>query len=60
MRLSVNGDASYEEPVTLPHHLGTSAQLNSTAWRTLNSKRYEAFRSTAIERNPLSRSDCRP
>src|SRR5687767_6425777 len=60
MRVRMNGDASYEEPVTLPNHFGASAQLNSTTWGTLNSKRYEAFRSTAIERNPLSRSDCRP
>ena len=59
-RSSVNRDAPHEKAVTLSNHFGASAELNSPAGRPLNSKRYEAFRSTAIERKPMSRSDCRP
>ena len=53
-------DAPYENPVTMPNCLGPSAELNSSSGRTMNSKRNEPFRSTAIERNPLSRSDSGP
>jgi hypothetical protein len=56
----VSADAPDEKPVTVPNHLNPPADLNASAGRPLNSKRHEAFRSTAIERNPLSRSDCGP
>ena len=59
-RLDVNGDAPQKEPVTLANHLRAPAELNSPAGSPLNSKRYQAVRSTAIERNPLPRSDRRP
>jgi hypothetical protein len=58
--LDVIWDAPHEKPVTVPNHFGAPAELNSRSTRTMNSKRYEPFRSTAIERNSLSRSECGP
>ena len=56
----MSGDAPHDEPVTVPHHLYATAELNATARLPLNSKRHHPFRSTAIERNPMSGSDCGP
>jgi hypothetical protein len=58
--IDVTWDAPHENPVTMPKRLDPSAELNSSSRRTLNSKQGKAFRSTSIERNPLSRRERRP
>jgi hypothetical protein len=56
----VTSDAPNENPVTMANGFRSSAELNPRARAALNSKRNEAFRSTPIERNSLSRSECGP